>query len=487
MVNHMKKLSGQMLWILFLLEITACSSQKPTVETIPLSAVPSDEIAQLDLEVKRAKEQQVHLLSPKWFSQTERSLSEASKLRTQGEKVESILNAVATGRAELAKARSFANISATAYPRVIKAREDALKVGANRLEKEFAKVEQEFLDLGRAIENNDLRYAENHRERVLHGFRQLELRAIKHNALSKARETIDLAIREGAKDYAPSTLSEAQNALSAAEDFITNNRYSEDAIKAQAEAALFQANRLKHITEEAKSFSKMTPEGKALWVEKQFYSLASAGHLPDLRNESFTSQVGEIEKTIVALGQRGTSLARRSEELGARVSALKGVAEAERRKLMSLEEQQAFQKRFSDVRALFKPEEAEIFKEQDTLIIRLKSIEYPPGQYVLLPKNYPLLTKVGKAVRLFDTPAVKIEGHTDAMGSKKSNDKLSLMRADNVKEYLVANQIIPEENVIAIGLGDSKPIATNKTATGRAINRRIDIIIEPQLAARVGE
>ena len=78
-----------------------------------------------------------------------------------------------------------------------------------------------------------------------------------------------------------------------------------------------------------------------------------------------------------------------------------------------------------------------------------------------------------------------IEGHTDSVGGKAINDKLSQNRANAVKEYLQTNGggISAESSKIeAVGYGYQKPLATNKTADGRAQNRRVDIVIKPDTA-----
>ena len=75
-----------------------------------------------------------------------------------------------------------------------------------------------------------------------------------------------------------------------------------------------------------------------------------------------------------------------------------------------------------------------------------------------------------------ETPnvSVKIEGHTDNVGSKEYNQKLSERRAKSVANYLI-DKGVEKERVTTEGFGFSKPIASNKTAEGRAKNRRTEI------------
>ncbi|HRK57805.1 MAG TPA: OmpA family protein, partial [Burkholderiaceae bacterium] len=77
---------------------------------------------------------------------------------------------------------------------------------------------------------------------------------------------------------------------------------------------------------------------------------------------------------------------------------------------------------------------------------------------------------------------VKIEsftviGHTDSQGSVKYNQRLSEARAHAVKDYLVSKGL-KADRIVATGKGESAPTADNRTAAGRAANRRVDIEID---------
>ena len=71
---------------------------------------------------------------------------------------------------------------------------------------------------------------------------------------------------------------------------------------------------------------------------------------------------------------------------------------------------------------------------------------------------------------------IMIEGHTDAVGSHRINDRLSLQRANAVKKYLLKKGI-SKRRIKTKGYGERRPISSNKTAFGRKLNRRTEIII----------
>lgn len=91
-----------------------------------------------------------------------------------------------------------------------------------------------------------------------------------------------------------------------------------------------------------------------------------------------------------------------------------------------------------------------------------------------------LLTKVGDILKLYDRHMIKIEGHTDNVpvsGTYRSNMRLSSARAIEVYEYLVSKKKLSEESLEATGRGEVEPVASNKTAAGRAKNRRVELKI----------
>jgi outer membrane protein OmpA-like peptidoglycan-associated protein len=69
----------------------------------------------------------------------------------------------------------------------------------------------------------------------------------------------------------------------------------------------------------------------------------------------------------------------------------------------------------------------------------------------------------------------EIEGHTDALGPKSVNEQIGLERAEAVKRYLFEQHQIPLHRINVISYGMDKPVASNKTREGRALNRRVVI------------
>lgn len=94
---------------------------------------------------------------------------------------------------------------------------------------------------------------------------------------------------------------------------------------------------------------------------------------------------------------------------------------------------------------------------------------------------YPVLDSVGLVLQEFDKTIVEVAGHTDSTGSDAYNQQLSERRASSVMSYLVSRQV-RGDRFITIGAGKNRPIASNDTPDGRALNRRVEITIVPLTA-----
>jgi outer membrane protein OmpA-like peptidoglycan-associated protein len=200
-------------------------------------------------------------------------------------------------------------------------------------------------------------------------------------------------------------------------------------------------------------------------VEGQVDALISVANDMNRTNESLKSQNQSYQALVADLEER--------------LASLQGFSRQQEEAKQKLTAEQEFNERFNKVQRYFKPDEAEVYKQGSQLVIRMRGINFPVGQATLTPENYTLLSKVQQAIRTFDQPIVTIEGHTDSTGSEQINQELSQKRAEAVMTYLVANNTLPPNQIEAIGYGPNRPLAPNTTPEGRAINRRIDVLITP--------
>jgi len=463
-----------------ILMLLACAGQQLEVKPISKSENPQELINQLDNDIALAYKNQLNVLAPTWFGKSNASLVAAKKGLEEGDQLSKILDDIATGRAQLVRAEEIARVSKTTLPNAIKARNLARDAGATTLGNEYSDAEQRFLKLTRAIEDNDLNYAQRNQAGVAEGFRDLELRAIKVRTIGEVRRLMEDAKDKDLQKIAPQSYSAAEKKLAEADAFITQNPYQKEKMHRLAAEALFMARRLHVIAEQSQKFEAMQPEQVTLWAEGFLYQASESLGAPDMRNQPFDKQQENILETISVQRADLDFMIENSKKLQQRIASLEGKTLEEHQEKERLLAEKRFNEKLSSIQHFFKPEEAEVYKKQNQIIIRLKTMQFPVGQSVIMPDNYDLLSKVQRAIRTFGEPDVIIGGHTDSTGSEEVNEHLSQQRADAVRQYFVANETLPYEKIIAVGYGSMRPIASNATESGRAMNRRIDVIITPE-------
>ena len=470
-----------LLTILFLL--SGCAGQPLEVESIPKSEPPQELINKLDAEIALARNEKINVLSPTWFAKAETSLTEAKKLLQEGAELSKIFDSIATGRAELQRAKKTAEVSKATLPDAIQARDRARNAGAAELGKDYAAAEEEFLMLTRAIEKENLGYAQRNQPKVSEQFHQLEIRAIKVRTIGEVRNLLRAAEKQKSDKIAPESYAAAEKKLAEADAFITENPYKNEQMSRLANEALFLARRHLELAQEAKEIQAMSPEQIAFKMEGLLNKTASQLAAPDMRDQSFERQTENILATISAQQADHQYMVEKIKaqqleitDLQQKVASLEGQSRSQQEKLVA---EKQLNQLFSEVRGYFEPNEAEVYKSENQLIIRLKTINFPVGQAVIMPENYALLSKVQRAIRAFGEPDVIIGGHTDSSGPEPLNEHLSQQRAEAVRQYLVANGVLPFDKIIAVGYGSMRPLASNATEAGRAMNRRIDVTISP--------
>lgn len=107
-----------------------------------------------------------------------------------------------------------------------------------------------------------------------------------------------------------------------------------------------------------------------------------------------------------------------------------------------------------------------------------KTILFDLGKSSIRKESYDALDSISEIMNEYPQTVFHIEGHTDSQGSDSFNLKLSKERAASVRKYLVEEDGIDSSRITSEGYGESRPIATNKTAAGRQQNRRVEVSLE---------
>ena len=102
---------------------------------------------------------------------------------------------------------------------------------------------------------------------------------------------------------------------------------------------------------------------------------------------------------------------------------------------------------------------------------------FASGSANLSQKGRDVILRLAKQLREGDE-MITVEGHTDNIGSESYNRRLSAMRADSVKRYLVTQYGVDESRIKVAGYGEERPLTSNDTEYGRSQNRRVEIVRE---------
>ena len=124
------------------------------------------------------------------------------------------------------------------------------------------------------------------------------------------------------------------------------------------------------------------------------------------------------------------------------------------------------------------PDKGKVLVVLQTDKIEIKDkVYFETGSAVIKRKSFSLLRQIAQVLKGHnEIEEVVVEGYTDSRGNDKRNLELSQNRADAVKTFLI-NQGIEEKRLVAVGFGEDRPIASNKTRKGRNANRRVEFRI----------
>lgn len=121
----------------------------------------------------------------------------------------------------------------------------------------------------------------------------------------------------------------------------------------------------------------------------------------------------------------------------------------------------------------------------DTLKLSVNNeVSFDFGKYTLKPAFYPTLDRLSEVLNKYNRSVVHVVGHTDSVGSQSSNQILSEHRAQSVASYLTSHGV-PYDRVRTEGRGELEPRDSNETASGRQLNRRVEIYVKPIVEGQV--
>ncbi|MDH3547166.1 MAG: OmpA family protein [Gammaproteobacteria bacterium] len=435
------------------------------------------------------------LLAPRSYERGMREYNAAELSLQRGRNIETVRSNAADATRFFKTATTAAELARTALAQVMKSRQDAANARAPELAPEiWQEAQREFGNSIRLLERGDLKGAKRSDIEATSLYRDAELIAIKAQYLSETRRLLADADRARVGRYAPITLGKAKQLLADAERELNENRYDTDLPRSLARQANYEAKHAIYLSEIVRRVRDrdLSAEQLVLNWEKPMRDVAGAADvIPDMEDGP-DRLAAELAAYIEGLRNENQSLTQERSENELRLADMEeelrvlderlGGATAERAALVQrLEAQARVKQQFEMVEKMFSSNEARVFREGSSIILRLVGLTFDSGASDIRPQSFELLAKVEKAIDVFPRSELIIEGHTDSHGGDDFNQSLSQRRAESVQQYMINAMRIPTYRLIATGYGETRPIASNETQSGRARNRRIDIVIRPNL------
>jgi len=435
------------------------------------------------------------LLAPKNYERGMKEYADAESALQRGRNIETVRSNAAAAASYLTTAADKAALAKTALAQVLKSRQDAANAKAPQLSAEiWQEAQRKFGDAIRLLERGDLKGSKRLDIEATSLYRDAELVAIKAEYLSGTRQLLADADRARVGRYAPLTLDKAKQLLADAERELSENRYDTDLPRNLAQQANYEAKHAIYLSEVVRRIrdKKLTAEQLVLQWEQPLQSIAGVADIvpnmengPDVLTGELVTHFEDQRNQLHALEQEKAENEVRMADMEEEMRALDerlGGATAERAALVQrLEAQARVKQQFELIEKMFTSDEARVFREGNTIIMRLVGLGFDSGDAQIKSENFDLLAKVEKAIDVFPRSELTIEGHTDSFGGDDLNQKLSQERAESVQQYMINAMRIPTYRLIATGYGETHPVANNETEAGRARNRRIDIVIKPTL------
>ncbi len=451
--------------------------------------------AESNRALEQARAADAELLAPATFARGREAYASAESDFARGRNIERIRSGLATATRAFTEAGEAAEIANVTLAADIKTRADAANANAATFAAElWAEAGSSFDSAARRLENGDIRGARSRADEAETLFRDAELTAIKAQYLSQTRALLAEAEQARVPRVAPRTYEKARSLLAEAERELNENRYDTDLPRSLAQQANYEA---RHAIYLAGLIDRLRAEDQSLEdlilsYEQPLLDISAAADKAAQLDNGIEPVVTELVAYIEGLREQSAQSVRDLADTRARVADLEeeirdlderlgGVSQERVALVQRLEAEERIREQFAAIENMFGRDEARVSREGNRMVIRLVGLTFQSGQDVVRPTYRPLLEKLRQAADVFPRSQLTIEGHTDSYGGDESNLALSRRRAEAVTAFMASELSVPAYRMSSVGYGETQPIANNDTEQGRARNRRIDVIIEPEL------
>jgi outer membrane protein OmpA-like peptidoglycan-associated protein len=286
--------------------------------------------------------------------------------------------------------------------------------------------------------------------------------------LYEARNAVRIAKWTGAEQWAPDALKRAEISLQNAEDEYLGRSTNKKTVQQNSRDAAQTAEDARLITVR-KIEDKQTADAQAAAQAREADAAAQAAEADRQRAAAEQQRLAaeQAKAQADADAQRALEQQRAAEAASAaaaqQAQAQVAAAEAEKARL-----REQLREQLNQV--------LETRESAGRLIVNMSDVLFDFGRSELKPGAKEKLAKISGILISHPGLTLEVDGHTDSVGSDEVNMKLSEQRADTVRAYLVSQGVAPD-TISAHGFGKEQPVATNDTAAGRQLNRRVEIVV----------
>lgn len=511
-----------LLWVLSLLPLLCADN------VVALDRAGFDELTTI---MDSAKVMETDVFSPKMWEKATKKFVKAQEAVTSNRKQKTVNKKVAEAREFAENAIKASEVAKLTLQEYLDPRQKARVAKAPSLvPKLYVKAEKQFVKATKKVESGDVKGALKEAAKARPLFDTAELEAIRADILGTADRLIKKANADDAKKFALSTLDKAVTAREKANNLITSDRYDRAPAVKLADRAKYEARHASNIALSVRALKRNDQAWEKLMLvyEIQLDRVGQAAdleHLPfdngplaaadtlinyirqlQVENDQLMSEIvalnatlsGQLRQTLERLGQTPSesdplilaeAVDKRISDLIVEKSALAEQMAVSQSKLTELSKEhedvtadlssrKELEEKFKKAKRVLNPSEGEVlFNSSNDIVLRLGGLSFDIGKADIKDEHILLLEKVKKIIDMFPDAHLVVEGHTDASGELSANVLLSEKRAFAVMQYLRQSLLIPVDRIKSMGYGADRPIASNQSQSGRAKNRRIDVIV----------
>ncbi|HEV2500175.1 MAG TPA: OmpA family protein [Terriglobia bacterium] len=282
-------------------------------------------------------------------------------------------------------------------------------------------------------------------------------------ALYEAENAVNIARWADADQYAADTFNKAQQLLTQAQDY--------QARKAGKKSVIMTARESVQTAADARTIAIRREQQEQQTQEREAQAARAAAAKEKAEQEATARAQAEAAQQQAQAAQEQAEAARERAQAEAEQSKL--AAQAASARAQQAENQRA------QLRAHLLQQLNSILQTRQTpqgLVVTMSHVFFDTSKYTLHQETREMLAKLSGVLLAYPGITIRVNGYTDNTGSDETNQTLSENRANAVRDYLV-QQGVPSASITAQGMGESNPVAPNDTTTGRALNRRVEIVI----------